>query len=312
MTAYAGWVAGAVVIGIIWLLATEWKKQGSALIWALVLGIPLGLICARLLYVTVRIRWFLEIGLENLAWPVSEMHNYWGDAQGFGLWGAVAGVALGAWISARVKKVPVSGLLDALAPAAALVIGLCRFGEFLIGEGLGPWVEEESLCFFPLAITDDWGGGQYAVFLLEGLTGLVIFAVLVTRGRKHTGGDRARLFLILYSATQILLEALRRDSYLSWQFMRISQLIAALVLAGLLIAALIRRNRMARPVPGNGETIACTILFAACVAAVVLLEFAVDKSPTMPVWLAYVLEAVCCAVMGITVSRVVLPKGRKG
>jgi len=312
LTAYAGWIAGSIALGMLFLWLTEGKRLGSRLAWTMVLGTLLGLVGARLLYVTVRIRWFLEIGLENLAWPVSEMHNYWGDAQGFGLWGAVAGVALAAWIIGRKGTPSCARLLDAMAPSAALIIGLCRFGEFLIGEGLGPWVEEESLCFFPLAIRDEWGSGQYAVFLLEGLTALVIFAVLLTRGRKYAGGDKARFFLILFSSTQILLEALRRDSFLSWQFMRVSQLICALVLLGLLVAALLRRRKMQPRVPGNREVWICGILFAAAVAGVVVLEFAVDKSPTLPVWAAYIMEGICCAVMGVTVHRVVLPKGRPG
>ena len=70
--------------------------------------------------------------------------------------------------------------------------------------------------------------------MLEGITAAVIFLLLMTRGRKLKDGYRARMFLILYSSAQIILEALRRDNFLRWLFVRVSQVASAAVLLGLL------------------------------------------------------------------------------
>ncbi len=307
LTAYAGWIAGSAVLGLLFFMVSG-KRLGRAAIWTAVLAVPLGLLGARLLYVGVRIRWFLEIGLENALWPMGEDHFYWGDAQGFGLFGAVAGVALATLIATKRTKAGTGRILDALAPAAALTIGLCRFGEFLIGEGIGAYVENEALDFFPFAVSDGWSS-RYAVFMLEGLVALIILALLLTVGRCYAGGNRARLFLILYCASQILLESLRQDSYLSWQFLRVSQLIAALILAGMMIAACRRHGKPAGEGLRRGRlVVVCWCLFVAAIGCCVWLEFAIDKSATLSVDLAHVLEAVCCAVLGVTAGLIILPK----
>ena len=312
MTAYALWIAAAAVAGLTGFVISGKKLPGKAALRAAVLSVPLALIGARLLYSFVRIRWFGEIGFENFLWPVDPYHNYWGDAQGFGLWGAAAGTVLAAWLAASRNRKRFAEILDLMAPWAAVTIGLSRFGEFLIGEGYGLYVENEALWFFPVAVTDGWSA-KYAVFMLEGLVALIIAVILFTAGKKYRGGDRARMFLILYSSCQIILESLRQDQCLRWQFMKVSQLISALVLAGLIIAA-VRRDRKnpgGHRLSSTGKTV-CMVLFAACVAAVVLLEFAIDKSPTLPVWAAYVLEAVCCVVMCAVTWALVLPKKHKG
>ncbi len=305
LTGYAVWVAGASLLGLVlFFIFSRQKKLGSAAGWTAALAVPLAVIGARLLYVLVRIEWFQEIGLENIFWPIGGDYNYWGSAQGFGLWGAVGGAALAAVIAAKKTRRSTGDIMDALAPAAALIIALCRFGEFLNGEGLGPEVENDSLMFFPFAVTDEWGG-QYAVFMLEGLAGLIILAVVLTVGRKYSGGNRARLFLLLYSSSQIVLESLRHDYCLTWQFLKISQLICALVLAGMMLAATLRHNR------SKGVLWVCWIVFLAVIGLLIWTEFAIDKSADLSLEMAAVLELLSCTVLGISAGTVVLP-GKTG
>ena len=312
LTAYARWIAAAVLAGAAFFWAGSRKRLGRAALWTVLLAIPLGLIGARMLYVGVRIRWFLEIGMENALWPAGEEHFYWGDAQGFGLWGAAAGVALAALIAGKSTGRKAGEILDALAPAAALTIALCRFGEFLIGEGVGSYVENEALAFFPVAVSDEWSD-RYAVFMLEGLVALIILALVCTYGKRYTCGNRARFFLILYSSAQVLLESLRKDNYLSWQFLRVSQLIAVLVLAGMMAAAELRRGKAEGAGLRRGRIIpVCWGLFLAAVGCCVWLEFAIDKSATVSVELAHALELICCVALGVTSSKVILPAAAEG
>ena len=101
----------------------------------------------------------------------------------------------------------------------------------------------EALQFFPLAVCNEWEEWNYALFLLEGLAAVVIFLILIaSRAGKRRDGDQARVFLTLYASAQIVLEAMRRDSFLRWLFVRPSQLVSAMVLLGLIVFGVIRRS----------------------------------------------------------------------
>ena len=305
------WYALAIWIGCLGgaaLFLHEGRKLRKSALWGtLILGTALGLLCARAYYVLARFALFNEIGWNNFFATGEESLKSWGAAGGAAFWGAVGGVCLGALISAKGTGEKASALLDALAPSAALAIGISRFGEYSIGEGIGPDVEAEGLCFFPMAVVNEWEEWKFAVFMLEGIAALAIFLLLMTRGRKLRDGYRARMFLILYSTAQILLEALRRDNFLRWLFVRVSQVASAVVLLGLIVFAVLRWTRIPRtermPVK---KLVLCCALFAAMIGAIVALEFAVDKSPYISMGAAYLLEAACCAVIGICTWQVVM------
>ena len=279
----------------------------NALWGTLILGTVLGLFCARAYYVLARFELFNEIGWNHFFTTEDEYLKSWGAANGAAFWGAVGGVCLGALASAKLTGEKASALLDALAPSAALAIGISRFGEYSIGEGIGPDVEAEELFFFPMAVVNEWDEWKFAVFMLEGIAAAVIFLLLMTRGRKLKDGYRARMFLIYYSSAQIILEALRRDNFLRWLFVRVSQVASAVVLLGLIVFAVIRWTRIprAKRMPTKKLILCCT-LFAAMIGAIVALEFAVDKSPYISMGVAYLLEAACCGVIGICTWQVVM------
>ena len=306
MTPYAVsiWIAGILALGVF--LWQGRRLKTAALAWTAGLGIALGLLGARGYYVLARLDYFLEIGLDQF-FVSAEEERFWGSASGAAFWGAVGGVCLGALIAGMITKEKVSALLDALAPAAALGIAVSRFGENSIGEGIGPEVTVEGLQFFPLAVTNEWGEWKYAVFLLEALAALVIFLVLLSGRISRRGGDKARAFLILYSSSQILFEALRRDNFLRWLFVRVSQVTAAVVLLGLFIFAVLRWTRRpeGKRMPLK-HLIAYAVGFLLLAGAVVALEFAVDKSPTLSVAMAYLLEACCAVGFGVITWQVVM------
>ncbi len=302
LSIWIGCIAGAFLF---WFEGRKLKK--SALWLTLLLGTALGLLGARLYYVLARMELFAEIGLENFFVTQDEELRVWGAASGAAFWGAVGGTALGAALAGKICGERISALMDALAPSAALGIAVSRFGEYFIGEGIGPDVTLEALCFFPVAVVNEWEEWHYALFILEGLVGLAILLLLLTRGKNLRDGYRARMFLVLYSSSQILFEALRRDHFLRWLFVRVSQVASAVVLLGLIVFAVfrwVRRPREAR-MPA-GKLIGCCALFAAMVGAIVALEFAVDKSSTLSVEAAYGLEALCCAVIGFVSWQLVM------
>ena len=303
MTPYALFIALGVLLGLIVFLIGGYKNRLSALSLCATaaLALPLGLLGARAFYMLARWGLFAEVGFHQFfRADLPEDAEAWGGVRGGALWGAIGGGALAALIAGRLTRAKVSRLLDVLSPAAALAIALSRFGEFSIGEGIGPDVTVEGLCFFPMAVVNEWEEWRYAVFLLEGIVALIIFMVLVRPPREGwRDGDRARLFLILYSSCQIVLEALRRDNFLRWLFVRVSQVTAAVVLLGLFVAAVLRWKK--RPASERMPKARLTLLaaiFVLLVAITVLLEFAADKSAALPLWAVYGMETLCAVGFG--------------
>ena len=301
VTAYAVGLALAVLLGLLLLWWTSRRaklKDGTASTLGL-LAIPLGLIGARLFYVVTQYYFFEEIGFEN-AWKLWQ--------GGFALWGAVGGVALAALITAKITGQKAAALLDACAAPAALTIAVSRFAEYFSGEGIGLYVEDwvKVFRFFPFAVQNEFGEWYWAVFMLEGLVALAILAAVLRKERP--AGDTARLFLILYSAAQVFLESLRRDGCLKWQFVRVSQLTAAIVLGLLIIAAIIRRSRAAQKLPSLEALIALCAGFAVCIGLCIWMEFAIDKFHELPVWGVFLITALSCVGLGVITCRIVFPK----
>ena len=300
VTAYA--LCLALVLGaglfLFFLMGKKRKMDDDTLWCAALLSLPLGLLGARVFYCVVRLNYYLEVGL-------SATLRLWDG--GYALWGAVGGVALAAALTANIKKRPLAPLMDALAVSGALVIALMRFAEYFNGEGRGLYVDAPELCFFPLAVfRADYEEWHLAVFVWEGIAALVILIALLRKERP--AGRTARLFLLLYSACQILLESLRQDNTLRWLFVRVSQLTSALVIAGLMIVAIIRwaRHKDRRLISG-GQILLCWAAVLLCVGGCIVLEFSVEGKifQTLPIWTAYCIMALCCAGIGCAAYNVV-------
>ena len=204
VTAYAVCIAAAAAMGIA-ALTVRCRQKGLKADTAgriALLALPLGLLGARVFYCLARLSLYQEIGFAHML--------YLWDG-GYALWGALGGCALAGVIAARRSGQPLARVLDAMAAPGALTIALCRFAEYFSGAGIGEYVEDERFFHFPLAVMNEWEEWYWAVFVLEGVAALVIFLILLRSSRP--AGDEARLFLILYSACQVLLESLRRAGW---------------------------------------------------------------------------------------------------
>lgn len=303
VTQYAACVVAAVAVGLL-LFGWGQKKNGlradTAEIFGL-LALPLGLLGGRAFYCLSRLQVYMEMGLEN----VLRMWN-----GGYALWGVVGGCILAAALTAKITRQPVKKLLDALTVPGLLTLALCRFAEPACGEGIGMEVGLSAFQRFPFALYNaDWDVWFWAICLLEGAVALIIAAVLLDRKRFTVPGSRAKMAAILYCSAQILLESLRRDNFLRWLFVRVSQLTAVLVLGGLMFYALYRWTKT--PAEKRMPTRKLAVnwgIFLACVVVCIAMEFAVDKSASLPVWLCYAVMAVCCVIMGVT-SAMLIMKG---
>ena len=302
VTAYALWVVCALALGL-GLLAWQQKKHGlrcdTAEIFAL-LALPLGLLGARVFYCLARLDFYIEMGLQ-------EMFLLWHG--GYALWGAVGGAVIAAILTAKITKQPCVQLLDALAAPAALMIMLGRLAELTNGEGKGLEVVNPIFQRFPFALYNaDYEMWFWAICVFEALAALVILAILLAK-KPSRDGVKTKLFLILYCASQILLECLRADNFLHWTrvFIRVSQLTAVLVLAGMMFRALYRwRKTDVAARLTKQQVILSWVIFLVCVGVSIWMQFAVQKSAYIPAWLCYTVMALCSVGFGCTSYQLIM------
>ncbi|WP_456698156.1 prolipoprotein diacylglyceryl transferase [Aeromicrobium sp. P5_D10] len=212
LRAYAlGIIIGALVA--IWVGERRFQARGGragligdVAIWA----IPFGIVGARIYHV------------------VTDPELYFGDGKNFtdvfliwkgglGIWGAIAGGALGAYIACRRYGVSFSSVADALAPGLLIAQAIGRLGNYFNQELFGrptdlPWGLEIARENRPL------GYQQFETFhptfLYELLWNLAAAALIIAIDRrvKLTGGRAFALYAMLYTLGRGWIEALRIDT----------------------------------------------------------------------------------------------------
>ena len=178
---------------------------GDVAIWA----IPFGIVGARIYHVCTDPELYFGAGRS----PVKALYIWEG---GLGIWGAIAGGALGAWIACRREGVKFSMLADALAPGLLVAQAVGRVGNYFNQELFGrptdlPWGLKIAVQHRPD------GYEQFATFhptfLYEIIWNLsaVVVLVLLDRRYKFTGGRAFALYAMLYTAGRFWIEQLRID-----------------------------------------------------------------------------------------------------
>ena len=150
----------------------------------------------------------------------------------------------------------------------------------------------ESLSFFPFALTNEWGESYPAVFMLSFLACLIVsaFAFLARReGRPGALFLRTAFYLAL---PQIMMESLLAEC-MKWGFVRVQQVLCAVVLLTVLIAECRRCEK--------GTFLhawAPLMVLLLCVAGLVGVEFALDKSG-LPAYVGYGAMAVLLIAIAV-------------
>ena len=140
-------------------------------------GLGLGVLLAKILYFVLMLPY---------VWP------RWGfatllrtDPATFSFFGLCLGLCLGVALAARLTGRAAAQIMDGCAPALAVFIALARMGEYLLGvQGSGSYVENEALCFFPLAVQNEWDEWYWAVFMLSALMAALCAAGVLLRERR--------------------------------------------------------------------------------------------------------------------------------
>ena len=301
-------VAAAIIVALL-LAGVGFRRAGlsvDALSVFAVLALPLGFLCARLGYCLAAWDWVKQEGIAFF---------FQFSRGGYMLYGALAGALLAAALTARLSGVRFAKMADALAMPALVLVALGRLAEGLVEQGYGwgiaDWFTEdygmslfalEDPSFFfrlPFGVPDMYGNYNWAVFVFEALVACGL-ALAVSRARVRRAGGRAAWALLLYAAAQELCESLRQDAVLRWGFVRINQVLGAVVIVALMalcygLAQPRKPKRLILSVVG-------VVLGALLITA---MEFALEKKFSALEWVpmdvCYVFTALGCLLMILSV-----------
>ena len=260
MAAWAAWMAGSLLVcfglfGVFGLKKGRDRRPTAGL--CLAMGALCGLLGAKAAYYLCQIDFMIASGwAENL---------FRLDPEGLSFFGGAAGVCLGVAWAARIRGRKPAALLDRFAPYGLLLGALTRFGEYFLGMlGVGPYVEDEALCFFPLArgfsYGEDWTEWYLAVFMMEGAALLIVAALSQWRMREH----RFLRSLFYLCLPQIVLENLRISSFMWFFCIRVEQLACMVCMFVILVIYGIRGKGQPRRFLPAGIALGCAGLFIIC------------------------------------------------
>jgi prolipoprotein diacylglyceryl transferase len=175
---------------------------------------------------------------------------------GLSIWGAVAGGALGVWIACRRAGVSFGLFADAAAPGLALAQAIGRWGNWFNQELYGrptdlPWGVEINLAHRPADPAFRGESTFHPTFLYESLWNLGVAGVLllVDRRRRLGRGKLFVLYVALYTAGRVWIEALRIDEAEKIFGLRVNLWVSTLLFVLATVALFVVR----RPVDSTAE-----------------------------------------------------------
>ena len=244
-------LGGAVAVCLFLWLYTRQTDNWSGAGWMLLLGCPLSIFFARLVH------WYCQY----TSYPsfLAAITNY--TTGGYALVGVFAGILLTALLLRLLRRVDNLGqLLDCACIAGAAGIAIGRLGSFFNADDRGMLMTEFTR--LPLAygsVSPITGLEEFrlATFLLQFFCVMFLFLGLLHFYLKQTEknpsyrhGDSFWIFLLLYSASQAVLDSTRYDSL----FLRSNgfvSLVQILCLVSLVVTLVLFSVRMVKAMGWN-------------------------------------------------------------
>jgi prolipoprotein diacylglyceryl transferase len=208
----------AIILGVVaavWVGERRWVSRGGTpgqvgdiALWA----VPAGLIGARLYHVATDHDLYFGPGKHAI-----DALKVWHG--GLGIWGAIAGGLLGAWLYTRRHNIRLRVLADCLAPGLLLAQAIGRFGNYFNQELYGrptklPWGLEIDPDKWPSGMTFPAGTTFHPTFLYEAIWNVAGIALLLYLDRRFKlGYGRVfAIYVMIYTAGRGWIESLRIDT----------------------------------------------------------------------------------------------------
>jgi prolipoprotein diacylglyceryl transferase len=191
-------------------------------------AVPFGLVGARIYHVATNPELYWGDNGQGTKAAFEIWHG------GLGIWGAIAGGAVGAWIGCRREHVRFSDFADALAPGLALAQAAGRFGNYFNQELYGratdlPWAVEIDADH---SVTGS-AGTFHPTFFYETLWDVGVALLVIWADRRwHLRRGRAfALYAAAYTVGRFWIEALRVDDAHKFLGLRLNDWTSILVFA---------------------------------------------------------------------------------
>ncbi len=243
-----------------------------------ILGMVFGIVAARALYCLVNLSDFLET-YEN--WLLT-LRFFDG---GFSIAGLLLGLLLAVCLTAAITRENLAELMDILCVPVGLLFCALYLGQQDSGLGIGRIVNEGfATKTFPwLFLCERMGVNveyRLLVYLYQAIAAIAIAAAMIPlylhwqRSNGFRAGEAAMVSLAVYGAVMVVLESLRDDGHMLIIFLRIGQVVAALlpVVTVAVFAGCYRRLHG----KADHKVIAAWVAIVIFIAGIVVLEFALD------------------------------------
>ena len=209
------------------------------------LAIPLAFVGARIYYVACE--WSSYYVKGNIKETLSQIANV--RSGGLAIYGGILGAGLAIILMGKLRKVPISTVMDFAIVYIPLGQAIGRWGNFFNQEAFGtttdlPWGMKSTTIARYLSIHCphlDSSKAVHPTFFYESVcTFIIFFALLVIRGKSKRPWTTVSCYCIFYGIVRFFIEGLRTDSlYIGSTGLRISQVLSLiLVVLGLLMISL--------------------------------------------------------------------------
>ena len=178
---------------------------------------PFAIVCARAYYCAFA--WE-----EYAADPISVLYIWNG---GIAIYGGVLGAIAGVLVFCRIKRIPVTTVLDVMLLGFLIGQSIGRWGNFMNREAFGAATDAFSRMGLYNTVTGQWEY-YHPTFLYESLWNAAGFLLLHFLSKKRQyDGQIALCYAAWYGLGRCIIEGLRMDS-LYWGPFRVSQWLAGI------------------------------------------------------------------------------------
>ncbi|WP_129336194.1 prolipoprotein diacylglyceryl transferase [Cellulomonas endophytica] len=251
LRAYALFILAGIVLATL-ITQRRWEARGGhrdqildIVFWA----VPFGIVGGRIYHlITSPDAYFGEGGEPLRAFAIWE--------GGLGIWGAVALGAVGALIGCRRQGLRLAPFADALAPGLLVAQAVGRLGNWFNQELFGgptdlPWGLRIDDAHLPAGYAS--GTLFHPTFLYELVWNLAAAALIVWLDRRRSWGHGRVfwLYVVLYTAGRLWIEALRIDEAHEIAGLRVNVWVSLVVCVGALVAFVLVGRRH----PGRDTTV---------------------------------------------------------